>query len=204
MTFKSALTLTAGAALLALAAPAHAKFATGSTVTDMAVVDSNGELHIMSDYAGKTVVLEWTNHGCPYVQKHYDTNNMQNLQKSAADDDVVWLSIVSSAPGTQGFVSGDEANVLTASRDAAPSAVLLDPAGSVGRTFEAKTTPHMYIIDADQTLVYQGAIDDNRSARARSVEGAHNYVTAALDAMKAGEPIAVAETTPYGCNVKYK
>ncbi len=204
MTFKSALTLTAGAALLALAAPAHAKFATGSTVTDMAVVDSNGELHIMSDYAGKTVVLEWTNHGCPYVQKHYDTNNMQNLQKSAADDDVVWLSIVSSAPGTQGFVSGDEANVLTASRDAAPSAVLLDPAGSVGRTFEAKTTPHMYIIDADQTLVYQGAIDDNRSARTRSVEGAHNYVTAALDAMKAGEPIAVAETTPYGCNVKYK
>jgi len=201
----SKLSLTAAAVLaLSLAAPASAKIATGSNVSDMTVTDSNGQLHNLSDFAGKKVVLEWTNHGCPYVKKHYDTGNMQKTQKMAtANDDTVWLSIISSAPGKQGYVSGQQANELTTSRAAMPSAVVLDPSGVAGRTFDAKTTPHMYIIDEAQTLVYQGAIDDNRSARASSVAGAKNYVSAALDDLNSGAKVAVADTAPYGCSIKY-
>jgi len=116
----------------------------------------------------------------------------------------VWLSVISSAPGKQGYVSGDEANSLVAKYDAAPSAVVLDSEGTMGKAFNARTTPHMYIIDADQTLVYQGAIDDNRSAKHSTVEGAKNYVAAALADIEAGRPVAEAETAPYGCSVKYK
>ncbi len=189
---------------LAIAAPATAKIATGSNVGDMTVTDSNGVVHNLSDFAGKKVVLEWTNHGCPYVKKHYVTGNMQKTQKLAtADDDTVWLSIISSAPGKQGYVSGTEANALTTSRDAAPTAVLLDPSGEAGRKFSAKTTPHMFIIDEAQTLVYQGAIDDNRSARPAAVNGAKNYVTAALSDLKSGVKVAESDTAPYGCSVKY-
>ena len=156
---KTLFTATAIAALLATATTASAKIANGTSVTDMTVTDSNGLQHNLSDFAGKRVVLEWTNAGCPYVQKHYDTDNMQTLQKEAAlDGDTVWLSIISSAPGKQGYVSGEGANELTVSRDAAPSAVVLDPAGDMGKTFAAKTTPHMYIIDEVGKLVYQGAI----------------------------------------------
>ncbi|MBC6412269.1 MAG: redoxin family protein, partial [Hyphomonadaceae bacterium] len=180
---------------------------TGSAVPAMTVVDSNGTTHNLSDFAGSTVVLEWTNHDCPYVMKHYNTSydggNMQNLQKAAATDGVIWLSVISSAPGKQGYVTGEEANALTAKRDAAPAAVILDPEGVKGKTFSAKTTPHMYIINADRTLVYQGAIDDNPSANPDTIKGAKNYVTAALDAVKAGQNVAIGETTPYGCSVKY-
>ena len=199
-TLTAAITLTS----LAIAAPASAKIATGSTVSDMQVVDSYGVTHNLSDFAGKNVVLEWTNHGCPYVKKHYESDNMQNLQKEAtADGSTVWLSVISSAPGKQGYVSADEANALTTSRDAAPSAVVLDPKGTAGKTFSARTTPHMYVINADQTLVYQGAIDSNRSASAATIPGATNYVREALTAVKSGQPVAMAETAPYGCNVKY-
>ena len=197
------LALTAGLAMSLSAAPAMAKIATGSNVADMQVTDTNGTVHNLSDFAGKRVILEWTNHGCPYVVKHYSTDNMQKLQKAAADDGAVWLSVISSAPGKQGHVSGAEANQLTAERGAAPSAVILDPAGTAGRTFSAKTTPHMYIIDEVQTLVYQVAIDDNRSANPATVEGAKNYVTAALADLDAGRAVAEAETAPYGCSVKY-
>ena len=139
MTFTK-ISLTAAAILaVSIAAPANAKIATGSNVSDMTVTDSNGQLHNLSDFAGQKVVLEWTNHGCPYVVKHYDTGNMQKTQKLAtAGDDAVWLSIVSSAPGKQGYVSGEEANALTTSRNAAPTAVVLDPSGTAGRTFSAK------------------------------------------------------------------
>ena len=152
-----ALTLSA-AALLAL--PAQAKFDTGSTLPDLQVTDSNGAVHSLSDFDGKNVVLEWTNHECPYVKKHYDSayNNMQSLQKEAAANDVVWLSIVSSAEGNQGYVTGEQANALTVARDAAPTAVVLDPNGTAGHSFAAKTTPHMYVIDKDRTLVYQGCL----------------------------------------------
>ena len=201
----SKLTLTTAAILaLSIAGPASAKIATGSNVSDMTVVDSNGITHNLSDFAGQKVVLEWTNHGCPYVVKHYDTGNMQKTQKVATvDNDAVWLSIISSAPGKQGYVSGEKANELTTSRGATPTAVVMDAAGEAGREFAAKTTPHMFIIDEKQTLVYQGAIDDNRSSRASSVAGAKNYVLAALDDLKSGTDVAVSETAPYGCSVKY-
>ena len=198
-------TLFATAALATLSfATAHAAgYATGDRIEDMMVTDSNGVTHNLDDFKGKTVVLEWTNHGCPYVKKHYSTDNMQALQRQAATDGVVWLSVISSAPGKQGHVSGAEANALTESREAAPTAVVLDETGAAGRAFAAKTTPHMYVIDANQTLVYQGAIDDNSSSNPATVEGARNYVAQALGEMAAGDPVSEATTQPYGCSVKY-
>lgn len=192
------------AATLALSSTAIAKIDNGETVSDMSVVDSNGVTHNLSDFAGQKVILEWTNDGCPYVKKHYNTNNMQDLQaETTADGDLVWLSVISSAPGEQGYVDGAGANALTEDRGAVPTAVILDPEGTMGKTFSAKTTPHMYIIDEDQTLVYQGAIDDNRSANPATVKTAKNYVRAALANLEAGEPVETAETAPYGCSVKY-
>ena len=201
---KTLVTAAATLALLATATTASAKIVNGTNVTDMTVTDSNGVEHNLSDFTGKRVILEWTNAGCPFVKKHYETDNMQALQKEATvDDDTVWLSIISSAPGKQGYVSGEGANELTASRGAAPSAVVLDPAGEMGKTFAAKTTPHMYIIDEVGTLVYQGAIDDNSSARHSTVAGAKNYVRAAISDLDAGRSVAVSDTAPYGCSVKY-
>ena len=195
----------ATAALAFAAAPASAKIATGASVADMTVVDSEGTTHNLSDFAGKRVVLEWTNEGCPYVKKHYETDNMQALQKEAtADGDTVWLSVISSAPGKQGYKAGDEIPAWKAKHAAAPTAVILDPEGTAGRAFSARTTPHMYVIDEAGTLVYQGAIDDNRSANKATVAGAKNYVRAALADMDAGRPVAEGETAPYGCSVKYK
>lgn len=186
-----------------LTGTASAKIATGSTVTDMQVTDSNGTVHNLSDFAGKNVVLEWTNEGCPYVKKHYTSGNMQELQKEAAADGTVWLSVISSAPGKQGYKTGEQANAHVAEAGAAPTAVILDANGTAGKTFSAKTTPHMYVINADQTLVYQGAIDDDRSANPAKAKTANNYVREAMAAVKAGTPVATAETTPYGCSVKY-
>ena len=205
MTLSKTLKLTTAALFGAamLSGTASAKIATGSTVADMQVTDSNGTVHNLSDFAGKNVVLEWTNDGCPYVKKHYKSGNMQALQKEAAADGTVWLSVISSAPGKQGHVSGEQANTLTSTRGAAPTAVILDETGTAGRTFSAKTTPHMYVIDASQTLVYQGAIDDNRSANPADALTANNYVREALSAVKSGAPIATPETAPYGCSVKY-
>lgn len=193
----------ATAALLALSTPAFAKIATGSSVADMTVVDSNGTSHNLSDFAGQRVVLEWTNEGCPYVKKHYNTDNMQDLQRDATADGAVWLSVISSAPGKQGHKDNVEVASWTAKHDVAATAVILDEAGTMGQAFSARTTPHMYIIDADQTLVYQGAIDDNSSSNAATIEGATNYVREALASLDAGEAIAVTDTQPYGCSVKY-
>ena len=204
MTISKLLFSTLAVSALALAAPASAKIATGSNVADMTVTDSNGVQHNLSDFAGKKVVLEWTNEGCPYVKKHYKTNNMQKTQKMATADGAVWLSIISSAPGKQGYKTGEEANTWKTDQNASSTAVVLDPAGQMGRSFAAKTTPHMYIIDESQTLVYQGAIDDNRSASPETVEGAKNYVLAAMDDLKAGNAVGDSDTAPYGCSVKYE
>ena len=204
MTVSKVLFSTLAVTALALAAPATAKIATGSNVSDMVVTDSNGVQHNLSDFAGQKVVLEWTNEGCPYVKKHYKTNNMQKTQQLATAEGAVWLSIISSAPGKQGYKSAEEANAWKEAQGADSTAIVLDPAGEMGRAFAAKTTPHMYIIDESQTLVYQGAIDDNRSANPATVEGAENYVLAAMDDLKAGKAVAVSETAPYGCSVKYK
>lgn len=194
----------ATAATLALATPAFAKIATGSTVSDMRVVDSEGVTHNLSDFAGQRVILEWTNEGCPYVKKHYKTDNMQDLQREAtADGDTVWLSVISSAPGKQGHKDNVQVAQWKAAYDVASTAVILDEAGDMGQAFAARTTPHMYIIDEDQTLVYQGAIDDNSSSNPATVDGATNYVRAALANLDAGEAVAMSDTQPYGCSVKY-
>jgi len=204
MTISKILVSTLALSALAIAAPATAKIATGSSVSDMTVTDSNGVQHNLSDFAGKKVVLEWTNEGCPYVKKHYSTDNMQKTQQMAKDEGAVWLSVISSAPGKQGYKTGEEANAWKEAQGAEIAAIVLDPDGDMGKTFSAKTTPHMYIIDEDQTLVYQGAIDDNPSANPATIEGAQNYVLAAMEDLKAGNPVAISDTPPYGCSVKYK
>ena len=164
---------------------------------------STGKAVSLADQRGKIVVLEWTNHECPYVLKHYETGNMQALQKEATGQGVVWLTIISSAPGTQGFVKAAEADQLTASRQAAPTAVLLDPTGAVGKMYGATNTPHMYVIDKAGTLMYAGAIDDRPTTRRSDVQGAQNYVREALQAVAAGQPVKTPVTRAYGCTVKY-
>ena len=167
--------------------------------------DSYGNEISLSSFIGKKVVLEWTNHGCPYVAKHYETGNMQSTQEFAKEEEIIWLSIISSAPGTQGYVSSDEANALTITRKASPSHVLFDPTGEVGRIYDAKTTPHMYIIDEEGLMKYQGAIDDagGRGFMSRDLLKAKNYVKESLKEMETGEAISSPVTKPYGCSVKY-
>lgn len=196
--FYAALGATLIATTLTAAAPVIGKAAPQFTVTD-----SNGKSHSLSDYKGKTVVLEWTNDGCPYVKKHYGAGNMQKLQGEVAAAGGVWLSIISSAPGKQGYVKGAEANRLTASRNAKPAAVLLDPAGAIGRAYEAQTTPHMFVIDAKGVLRYMGAIDDQPSTDASTIAAARNYVREAFTAVAAGGTVDETVTDPYGCSVKY-
>lgn len=175
----------------------------GSAAPQFTGKDSNGKTHSVSDFKGKTVVLEWTNNQCPFVRKHYDSGNMQRLQQEARSKGVVWLSVVSSAPNQQGYVTGQQANQLTRSRNANPTAVLLDPDGNIGRLYSARTTPHMYVIDAKGTLRYAGAIDSNPSARTEDVKTANNYVSAALNSVLSGQAVKTATTQPYGCSVKY-
>jgi peroxiredoxin len=203
MAFARRLTAAIAMGTLMIAA-AHAAPEIGKPAPDFSVVDSNGKTAKLSDYRGKTVVLEWTNDECPYVVKHYSTGNMQALQKDATAKGVVWLSIISSAPGEQGYVTGEKANKLTKSRGAAPTSVLLDPDGKTGKLYDAKTTPHMYVVDAQGMLVYMGGIDDKATTAAADVKAAKNYVRAALDAIAAGKPVPTAITRPYGCSVKYK
>lgn len=157
----------------------------------------------LSDYQGKTVVLEWTNHECPYVQKHYGSDNMQSLQRKYTAQNVVWLSIISSAPGKQGYIDAETANQLTSSRNAAPTQVLFDPDGKVGKQYDAQTTPHMFIIDKEGTLRYAGAIDSIKSANPEDIAQATNYVDEGLTSLLAGQTIAKKSASPYGCSVKY-
>jgi peroxiredoxin len=175
----------------------------GQPAPAFTAVDSNGASRSLAEFKGRTIVLEWTNAECPYTRKHYESGNMQKLQQEATGSGVVWLSVISSAPGKQGYVTGGEANALTTSRAAHPTAVLLDPAGTVGRAYEAQTTPHMFVIDKTGVLRYMGAIDDKPIASPASLTGARNYVREALADLAAGTPVAVASTEPYGCSVKY-
>lgn len=194
----AAFALTAGlSANFALAAPE-----VGAPAPAFSATDTNGEAVDLSALADKTVVLEWTNHGCPYVQKHYNSNNMQQLQTAATAEDVVWISVISSGPGKQGHVSAEEANELTESRNANPSHVVLDPSGEIGHMYDARTTPHMFVIDKG-TLVYMGGIDSIRTADPADIPEATNYVSAALDDIKAGRDVATPVAKPYGCSVKY-
>ncbi|HXJ35179.1 MAG TPA: thioredoxin family protein [Candidatus Eisenbacteria bacterium] len=175
----------------------------GEPAPDFAVVDTKGATRHLSDFKGKVVVLEWHNQGCPFVKKHYGSGNMQRLQKEITAQGGVWLTVISSAPGKQGFVTPAEEDAYLAAENAVPTAVLLDGDGKVGRLYGAKTTPHMYLVDAKGVLVYAGAIDDRPSADASDVDGAKNYVLAAYQETTAGKPVTVATTAPYGCSVKY-
>jgi alkyl hydroperoxide reductase subunit AhpC len=157
----------------------------------------------LADYKGKIVVLEWYNPDCPFVKKHYSVGNMQNLQKEFTDKGVVWLAVNSSAPGKQGALTASEANERMAQSKGAATAVVLDPSGTVGKAFGAKTTPHMFIVDKHGVVVFQGAIDDNDSARSSTIEGAKNFVRIALEELLAGKSVTTAQTEPYGCSVKY-
>lgn len=176
----------------------------GSAAPAISLASASGKTVSLADYKGKVVVLEWLNHGCPFVRKHYDSGNMQALQKKYSAQGVVWLSIISSAEGKQGYVTASGALEDAKKNGSAASEILLDPQGVAGRAYEAKTTPHMYVIDPQGDLVYQGAIDDKATANKDDVVGAKNYVAQALDATLRGEKVALASTKAYGCAVKYK
>jgi hypothetical protein len=175
----------------------------GEAAPTFTAVDSNGATHTLADFKGKWVVLEWHNQGCPYVKKHYASGNMQTLQKEWTGKGVVWLTVISSAPGLQGHVTGDEANAYVKAQNAAPTAVLLDPQGTMGMAYGAKTTPQMYVISPEGILLYNGAIDDKPTTDVNDVPRATNYLTAALTEAMAGTVVTTATTKPYGCSVKY-
>jgi peroxiredoxin len=183
--------------------PATAQVRIGAPAPAFTLTDSSNRTLSLADFKGKTVVLEWTNHDCPYVGKHYRGNNMQALQKKWTGQGVVWLSVISSAPGQQGHVSSQQANKLTADRGAAPTAVLFDPTGKTGRAYGARTTPHMYVINGEGALVYMGGIDDQPTARLEDLKGARNFVDQALGEIAQGKPVSVTSSRAYGCSIKY-
>ncbi len=187
------------AATLAIAAPKA-----GDQAPDFTGTDSNGKSHKLSDYKGKWVVLEWTNSGCPFTIKHYASGNMQKLQKEWTAKGVTWLTVLSSAPGKQGYMTAADENAYLQQKNATPTAALLDPEGTIGHLYGAKTTPHMFIIDPAGKVVYAGAIDDKPSTDQDDIAGSKNYVSAALTEALSGKPVSVANTTPYGCSVKYR
>jgi AhpC/TSA family len=175
----------------------------GQPAPDFTLPNSNGRQVSLADFRGRTVVLEWNNPECPFTQKHYDSGNMQRTQTAATGDGVVWLSINSSAPGNQGHMDAAEAREVVGESGARPTHYLLDPRGEVGRLYGASTTPHMYVINGEGTLVYAGAIDDRPTADTADIEGARNHVLAALADLRAGRAVSVPTSRPYGCNVKY-
>jgi hypothetical protein len=175
----------------------------GEPAPDFTATDSNGKVHKLSEYQGKYVALEWTNRGCPYTQKQYNSGNMQRLQREWTGRGVIWLTVVSSAPGKQGYVTASEENAYLKQANAAPTAVLLDSAGTLGHLYDAKTTPHIFIISPKGTLIYNGAIDDRPTTDPADVNGAKNYVSLALEEATSGKAISIPTTRPYGCSVKY-
>jgi peroxiredoxin len=175
----------------------------GQPAPEFTATDSKGTPVSLSQYRGKVVILEWTNADCPYTHKHYASGNMQSLQSLAQKNNVVWLSVISSAPGKQGYVNGPGADQLTVSRGASPTAVLLDPSGTLGRLYGAKTTPHMFVIDKNGALQYMGGIDSLATADAGDIPNAEPYLKEAMLAVTEGHPVAHAATRPYGCSVKY-
>jgi peroxiredoxin len=182
----------------AIAGPVIGEMAPNWTGTD-----TNGVEHALSDFKGQTVIMEWTNHDCPYVKKHYDSGNMQSLQKEATDNGAVWVSIASSAEGKQGHVTAETGNQVMTDVGSNATAKILDASGEIGKMYDAKTTPHMFVVDPEGTLVYAGAIDSDPSFKQDGIADATNYVKAAWEAVVAGEPVEVASTQAYGCSVKY-
>lgn len=191
-------------ALLFVSGLAFADATVDKPAPDFKVKDALGKEHSLKDSAGKWLVLEWYNRDCPYVKKHYESGNMQKIQKTYTGKGVNWLTVISSAPGKQGHFTPEEAIANAKKFAANANAVLIDDSGAMGKAYGAKTTPHMYIIDPKGTLVYAGAIDDNDSASPKVIEKSKNYVVAALDAGLAGKAVETKTSKPYGCSVKYK
>lgn len=195
--------LIAAALTAAFAAPAAAAPVINQPAPAFSAVDADGKTRSLKEFRGRTVVLEWVNEGCPYVRKHYDTGNMQKLQKLARQDGAVWLTVASSAPEMQGHFTPERAKTFVRERGGSPTAVLLDPEGKVGKAYDARVTPHMYVIDRAGRLVYMGGVDDKPTAAKEDVRFARNHVAAALADLRAGRPVATPVSRPYGCSVKY-
>ena len=176
----------------------------GDKAANFKVMDSMGKEHSLEAYKGKIVVLEFLNFQCPFVKKHYDSGNMQSLQKKYTGKDVVWLSVCSSAKGKQGHMTKDVMNKAIKEKGMAVTAFIADEEGTLGKAYGAKTTPHMYIINADGTLAYQGAIDSVKSTKSADIAKSTNYVAQALDELLAGKTVSTPKTKAYGCSVKYK
>ena len=202
MTRKPAVLAAIAAAALTIAFSAHAA-QIGSPAPDFHGTDSNGKTQSLDQYRGRFVVLEWHNHDCPYTMKHYQSGNMQSLQKQWTAKGVVWLTIISSAPGTQGYVDAAQENAYLKKMGAQPTAAILDPKGDIGHLYGAKTTPNMFVIDPGGKLIYAGAIDDHPTTDVADIQSSKNYVSAALNEAMKGQPVEVAVTRPYGCSVKY-
>jgi hypothetical protein len=189
-------------ALTVLTIPALA-VTPGASAPDFKGTDSTGAQHSLSEYRGKFVVLEWANQGCPYDRKHYLSGSMESQQREWTAKGVIWLSVLSSAPGEQGYVTPAEENTYLKTMHAAPTAALLDSNGTIARLYEAKTTPHIFVIDPTGKLIYQGAIDDKPTTEQSDLKGARNYLNETLTAAMAGKPLQIESTRPYGCSVKY-
>jgi glutathione peroxidase-family protein len=189
--------------LLAAVAMVHAQVEVGKPAPDFTLQDCSGKSVTLSEHKGKVVVLEWVNHGCPFVVKHYGSGNMQKLQADATAKGVVWLSICSSAPGKQGHMSAADAAKACEEKQTASTAYLLDESGEVGKKYGAKVTPELYIVNAEGVLVYHGAIDDKKSTDPADIAGAKNFVSVALDEVLAGNPVGTPTSEAYGCSVKY-
>jgi len=195
-------TLSVLAAALAFTLAAFA-VRVGTQAPDFTGTDSHGQSHTLSQYHGQYVVLEWTNNGCPFTRKHYESGNMQALQKKWTSRGVIWLTILSSAPGQQGYMTASDQNAYMAREHADPTAAILDPTGAIGHLYDAKTTPDMVVIDPSGKIIYEGAIDDHATTDPADIPHSKNYVNEALDEAMAGQPVAVAYTRSYGCSVKY-
>lgn len=176
----------------------------GDRAPDFSATDTAGKAHKLSEYKGKFVVLEWTNRGCPYTQKQYNSGNMQRLQREWTGRGAIWLTVISSAPGEQGYATGPEEDEYVKQVNASPTAALLDPTGALGHLYDAKTTPHMFIINPQGILIYNGAIDDKPTTDLADINGAKNYVSMALNEAVSGKPVSNPTTRPYGCSVKYR
>lgn len=190
------------ATLLSCAA-LNAAVETGASAPEFTLPDSSGAEHSLSDFKGKYVVLEWTNHRCPFVKKFYSNGDMQSLQTEMTEKGVVWLQVLSSAEGKQGYLTASEAEAIRNEQNVGSTALLLDSKGIVGREYDARTTPHMFLINPEGLIIYQGAIDSIKSANPADIANAVNYVKLAYENAVAGKPVDPAATTPYGCSVKY-
>jgi peroxiredoxin len=197
--FTAFLTLAASTALFAADSPA-----VGSNAPDFSLTDSNGKTQSVSQYKGKYVVLEWFNPECPFVKKHYGSGNMQKLQAEFTGKGVVWLSIDSSAPGLEGYLTAEQANAKITEWKTKQTALVLDPDGKAGRSYGAKNTPHMFVINPDGKIVYEGAIDSKATPNPSDIASSTNYVKVALEESLSGKTVSNANTKPYGCSVKYK